>query len=363
MKIFPAMSEASGKLARSALLLYDRPACGDKPAADEIGGWLAGSVTGKRAAEIKSHVARDADCFSVFLELSEKHAAQEAERTDKWVRTALLLQQPPDDGVKPDYREVAAYIEGRLDRQGAQRVKSWLARDSESFAVYRELLAMRQERAESQSVKPDFSAAIKRLFSGFGTGPFAWSGGASIALASVFGIAVALQVFGTPDLARRVDEAYARPPFVLSLQNNQWLWNPRFSSKDMLTGKQRQLRRAFRTGIRQGLSELVGTDTAWREVVQELPASAGACPRSCRLTEALGRWAVFMYAACRHPQELPPAFWQRQRRWSGDWLQQTAQQDGMNRYRDALRALQWPEPDADRQVCGGITKLLALGKP
>lgn len=357
-------AELSAKLARTAIILHENTAQGDKPSPEEIADWIEGRITGKRAAEIKSHIARDQECFDFFIELSELKREQGQEQADKMVRTALLLQPKPDDGPKPTVEVISDWVDGKLDRKTARRVKAWVARDSECFEIYQELLEVKEVWGNSQPERKSLLQKLVLVLKNSAGMPLFVGGSIAAIAATIFGVSLTLHLYATPDLMQQLDKSYANPAFGVSMQQSQWLWNPRLSSKASLSNEQQRYRQAFRSGIKDGLQAFVAEDQSWREVLQELPDQSNDCQSQiCEQVQALGKWAVLMHAACKQAQTVPSAFWLTQRQWAEEWLSQAAEMTGIEPYQRKLRRYIEAGVEGSAKSCLRLVKLMSLGKP
>lgn len=212
---------------------------------------------------------------------------------------ALLVDRAKPEGPAPTLAEIGAWQSDRLDSERSDQVKSHLARDPASFAVFTELLAaQRMEMAEKP--KEYLFSAIMRALGGLATRNAVWIAGA--ATATVLVLSVLLVLPRHNDEAGRVPLS---PQFLASLPY-AWPWDPQSISRGapQTTPEQRQ---AFQAGLRQGLEELTQGERQWAQAIAGLATEMPDCkqaanPSECRQTRdtlnAAGRNAAGLYLAC-----------------------------------------------------------------
>lgn len=258
-------------LAQLALALARADPRGRSPDLSEIDQWRTLSIAEPRRAEILSHLARDPRAFELLIQLERAEAelaAEDKHRTAaNWLTTIWSTLMNPE----------------RL-QQMAQHFGKWIH-----------------------------------------TG----TGGAFVAITAslLFLIGITPWLL-TPDPFEQIDDFGWEVTLVQVPSPRDWSWSP--SLTDM-TAKGRHGRegpgaifrsreeQAFRAGVRQALSALVGEAPDWTSTLAALPSQAPdckeqdpACAAGVRASVAAGDWATRIYWQCRASDAVSDQFWQRQ---------------------------------------------------
>jgi len=103
-------------------------------------------------------------------------------------------------GARPDLETLRAYREGRLSEEAVERVRDWLAVDPQTVRDLADLAAFEGEAAETVSTRPAWTAFRRRLEASDSRRPPVFRRlSTAYALAAVFFVAAALQIFWRPD--------------------------------------------------------------------------------------------------------------------------------------------------------------------
>lgn len=330
-------SPSTEDLARAALALaVAPPAEGKPPTLLEIEQWRHGRVTEGRAAQIRSHLARDPALFALLAELETADA-----------HLALLAARTAAE---------------RLPAPGAARVP-------------------RIPASPALATRPR-STALTRWRELWRTPATRWLGGGLATALAMALIAVALVPLlrpledsglqsttrsagweepGRPDILDAIDLGFARRDPPADFRPTGWPWREGGGA----TAADRA-RLAWRAGVRQGLQRWAESDPAWAGVLAQLPAQPPTCPpgdsgcaRVVELYAAAGRWGVLVYWQCRRTG-VDEGFWAEQglvREYLGLALAAVGERSELARRLDA-----WPPGNSPRaRLCGGIDGWLEQG--
>ncbi len=215
---------------------------------------------------------------------------------------ALLADNNPPMGVAPDLKEIQDWQAGKLDAQRAAEVKTHIARNPECYKMWSELQAASDLEPQYQKLPSVINKLWQWLKQVWSNPVLLGSGGMVTAL-----LVIVVIVFFPQDKSvwqPGSDPIYATPEF-------DW---PYLAMSTTRGGEiNYRYKRAFQTGLRNGLKLTTQAQDGWNVAIDALPETLPSCGKSKNVKQCekqnkslqkIGVYAGVLYLACLEKQKI-----------------------------------------------------------
>ncbi len=282
---------------------------------------------------------------------------------------ALALDDKPLTGESPALLEIDLWRRGKLNKKRSAEVKAYVARDSECYQQWLELLENEQLlAAEKQLAHVSLAQAISNWFAGLNN--LMLGGGLVFATTAVLFAVITLKTTRQPDLLDLINADYAQ----FNGQPSAQYWYYQNSDKSFgfsLPTSYDRLKPAILYGLRTGLVQLqqhgqLASSKAWQYVVASYPSALPACPEShatdaCqqqhKVLENFGRSLALMQLHCAQPElNVAADFYSKQQQRLADFKPPLSAYTALSPLTAQLNA--WQNTSDKQQFCGQLQQLL-----
>jgi len=249
-----------------------------------------------------------------MTDIKDNSIDDDLQPSDKLVSLlALMSDKEPPVGVTPNLKEIQDWQFGKLGEQRAAEVKTHIARDPECYKMWSDLQAASslEPKIEESPTTNTFLTFIKQLWSK----PI-WLGSGGMVTAMLV-IVVILFPTNKSDWSPLIDPIHAAPEF-------NWPYLAMSSTRGGVLDY--RLKRAFQTGMRNGLQLTTQGQQGWSTAIDILPASLLSCDNAINSTQCaqqselvrkVGVYAAVLYIACldkdvNQQSNFDEVFWRSQ---------------------------------------------------
>ena len=232
----------------------------------------------------------------------------------KAVLLALSAGSPPPEGERPSLLEIELWRQQKLPKKRSAEVKSYVARDADSYQLWQDLLISEQQlNNEKQAQRVGLWQRCQNWV--LGEQKVWLGGGFAVAAMAVFVAVIGLKSFLHPNMIHGIDQDYE----LFSSQPSVTSWSYKSYNKALtfaLPTPYDKAKKAVSVGVRSGLTELQNSgklsDNEWQAIIQQYPAVLPDCPDSmgidhCQkqneILQDIGRWLALVQLQCA--QEEP----------------------------------------------------------
>ena len=282
---------------------------------------------------------------------------------------ALALDAKKTMGIKPSLLEIDLWRRGKLNKQRSAEVKSFVARDSDCYQLWMDLLEAEQVLAAEKQQQKD-KARQSRLDWFASINPLNFGGGLVFATTACLIAVVSLKMLLQPNLLGSIDNDYAS--FSGNPMAAHWYYQSNDKSFNFKPPTAYdKLKPIVLVGIYSGLSELqqsgqLANTEQWNEVISAYPTNTTVCvagdqQASCQqqqdLLKNFGRNLALLQLSCSQPDmPLSADYYSQQQKRLMLFKEQIAVDEDLLPLTDTLN--QWqPSTDKDK-FCGQVKQLL-----
>lgn len=307
--------------------------------------------------------------------MSKSNKISESASNETEHRLALLglaLNTPAPTGKRPSLDEIELYRLHKLPGKRADEVKAYIARDSECYQAWSDLVDSEQEiktHFSHSQVKTGVHAWLKRI----SREPAAWIGGGFAAAAvSLFIGVIAVKTVLMPGILAGIDKDYAG--FDSSPDIKAWIQtqNSEKSIHSIKPNAYEHYKQAILVGIHQGLTELnemgkLGNEASWKTLIESYPQRSPACTQAQELKQCedrnlfmvnMGRWLTLLQLNCTSTDKaVVKEYLQLQQERLEFFLQQARQFPELSPLQKQLKG--WTSPSSEQALCRDVATLLA----
>jgi len=235
----------------------------------------------------------------------------------KAVLLALSVAPPVASGKRPGLLEIDLWRRNKLSKKRHLEVKSYIARDSECFQLWLDLLdAERQLKLEKQA---SHITLWQKIVTAWKNEKKLWMGGGLVAATTAVFVAVfGLKVFLAPDILYGINQNYQQfdsHPFAAQWHYQDYDKGLSFS----IPTPYDIAKKAVLVGVREGLTELhqsAKLSHEWQAIINQYPNTLPRCEATlsteqCQQQNVLltdfGRWLALVQLQCSQPALIDTA--------------------------------------------------------
>lgn len=281
---------------------------------------------------------------------------------------ALSSGAPPPKGKRPSLLEIDLWRRNKLSKKRSAEVKSYIARDSECYQLWQDLLASEQQLNEEKKVA---SVSIGQRLNNwvFGENKLWLGGGFAVATMALFVTVFGLKSFLNPNTMVGISKDYEQ--FSSNPMASNWYYksNDKGLSFNLPTPYDKA-KSAVLVGLYTGLVELKSTgkinDSEWNNIISQYPDKAPECPDSQTTEQCqkqnkqlhdFGRWLALMQLDCSQSSQLKKAKYYSLQQQRIDYFSQ--EMIGFSVLEPLTTRLQrWQNTTEQSQFCQQINTLL-----
>lgn len=282
---------------------------------------------------------------------------------------ALALDDKQPTGNKPSLLDIDLWRRGKLNKKRSAEVKSFVARDSECYQLWMDLLgAEKMLLAEKQQQKNKAKLSVSDWLASIN--PLKFGGGLVFATTACLIAVVGIKSLINPSLMNGIDSDYAR--FSGDPMATHWYYQSNDKSFNFKPPTPYdRLKPIILVGLYTGLSDLqqsgqLPKTEQWNEVIAAYPTETKPCleggtQQSCQQQQALlknfGRNLALLQLNCSQPDvQRSDDDYNTQQKRLAEFKEQMAADEDLSPLTQML--VQWKQTTDNNAFCGQVKRLL-----
>ncbi len=231
---------------------------------------------------------------------------------------ALSSGAPAPKGKRPSLLEIDLWRRNKLSKKRSIDVKSYIARDSECYQLWQDLIASEQQlNEEKEAASVSIGQRLKNWV--FGENKRWLGGGFAVATMALFVTVIGLKSFLNPNMMIGISKDYEQ--FSSSPLASNWYYKSNDKGLSFtLPTPYDKTKTTVLVGLHSGLIDLKSTgkisNNEWNNIINQYPdklpecldsQTTEQCQKQNKLLHGFGRWLALMQLDCSQSNQAKDA--------------------------------------------------------